>query len=49
MGLGVPEVNQRAVAQVFGDKSTMAAGYIVDAREINSQQFPKILGVEAGG
>ena len=47
MGLGVPEVNQRAVAQVFGDKSTMAASYIVDAREIHSQQFPKILGVEA--
>ena len=49
MGLGVPEVDERAVAQVFGDKSTMAASDIVDARKIGSQQFLQILRIETSG
>jgi hypothetical protein len=47
MGLGVPEIDEGTIAQVFGDKSTMAASYVVDARKIGSQQLLQILRIEA--
>ena len=49
MGLRVAEIDERAVAQVFGDEAAVPAGDIADARVIDPQQFLQVLRVEPGG
>ena len=49
MGLRIAEVDERAIAQVFGDEAAVQAGEIANSRMIDSQQFLHVLRVEAGG
>ena len=48
MGLGIPEVDERTIAHVFGNKATIFADEIADACMVDLQQFLHIFRVKAG-
>jgi hypothetical protein len=49
MRLGIAEIDQHAVAHIFGDKTAKAAHGVGDAAVVGADDVTQILGIEAGG
>ena len=45
--LGIAEINEHAVAHVFGDKTAKAADGVGDAAVVGADDLAQILGIEA--
>ncbi len=49
MGLRIAEINQHAVAHVFGHEAAEAANRLGDAFLVGGNDLAQVLGVHAGG
>jgi hypothetical protein len=49
MRLGIAEINQHAIAHIFGDKAAKAADGVGDAAMVGTDDLAQILGIEARG